>query len=325
MEDQQKYFSEASLLQATRTVMLMKPAELDRVKRSPEGLKAMEESHVYFVCQRPRVRIAAGNTRKKDGIRLTLNIATNKGTVDKEFVVPNDTLRPDMTAAMPHKNGAYFSFTDGRDDVTPLMPPESLLPVASGQLPELARLEVVYIGQAYGESGARSAADRLKSHSTLQKVLADQAHTSWWMEPVLLLFVYDYPQIVWKTDGRGTPAITGDADESHYTSIMDEPLSEAQLVTIAEASLIRYFKPHYNTHFVGNYPTSDLQHLRDAYRLDYNGLITEIDTEGVYVSTFSKHQKAREHHIAQFDLHDPRERFSFFEILPSPKEQARER
>ena len=315
MKDQQKYFTEVSLLQATSGVALLKPAEFERVKKIPaDKLAVINQAHVYFVCQRPRVRIVAVGNREAEGMRFTLEVSNKTNADSKEFLVPDKLLPSQVTSARAVDNGAYFTFAHGRDDISPLWPPEALLAGACGKLPELAKLEVVYIGQAYGDSGTRSVIDRLISHSTLQKVLAEQAHVSWWMEPVILLFIYDSPQIISKMDGRGTPEITGDVDMTHFKSILDEPLSNAQLVTIAEASLIRYFKPQYNIHFKGNYPTSEIEHLHDAYRLDYNAIITEIDTEDIFLSTFTKHQKLSEHHIAQFDLHDANERFSFFEI-----------
>ena len=52
----------------------------------------------------------------------------------------------------------------------------------------------------------------IQSHSTLQQVLADLAHVSWWIEPVLLLFTYDAPRFIMKMDGQGSPEITGDED-----------------------------------------------------------------------------------------------------------------
>jgi len=60
------------------------------------------------------------------------------------------------------------------------------------------------------------------------------------------------------------------------------------------------------------YPTSELQHLRDAYRLDYNAIVTEIDTEDIFVKTLSNQQAPSGHHIAKFNLHDPNKRLSFF-------------
>ncbi len=313
MKQEQKYFGEVGLLQATKGVALIKPAELPRIARSAKALAELADAHIYFVCQRPRVRMVKGGTRKSDGIRFTLNITNKGGTLAKEFLIPDKKLRPEVTAIEPEGGGAYMVVTDEQKrDITPMMPLEELLQFAGDQLPELANLDVVYIGQAFGDSGSRTAIDRLQSHGTLQEILADLAHVSWWMEPVLLLFTYDAPQMIAKMDGQGSPEITGDEDLAHYMSIRNESLSEAQAISIAEASLIRYFQPDYNSHFKGNYPTSELQHLRDAYRLDFNAIMTEIDTEDLYLSTFSKHQVAAVHHIAQFDLHDPKDRFSFF-------------
>jgi hypothetical protein len=63
LKNQQKYFSEASLLQATKGVALFKPAELERLAHAPKTLAALEDAHIYFVCQRPRVRIDAAERR----------------------------------------------------------------------------------------------------------------------------------------------------------------------------------------------------------------------------------------------------------------------
>ena len=189
-----------------------------------------------------------------------------------------------------------------------------LLRMVPEPLPELSELEVVYIGQSLGDDGQRSALDRLLSHSTLQRVLAEQAQTSWWMETVLVLFIYAPHRLILKMDGRGTPEMSDNEDNSHFSTISDLPLSMKQLVTTAEASLIRYFQPKYNVHFMGEYPTSSMKHLQDAYRLDYNAVITEIDTEDIRVNIRSGLVPASCHHIAQFDLHNPNDRLSFFEL-----------
>jgi len=45
----QKYLSKG--------VILLKPAELDALANSPEHQEKLEEAHIYFVCQRQRIRI----------------------------------------------------------------------------------------------------------------------------------------------------------------------------------------------------------------------------------------------------------------------------
>lgn len=177
MKKEQKYFGEAAVLQATKGVALIKPAELPVIAKSPKALAELAEAHIYFVCQRRRVRLVKGGTRKTEGIRFTLAITDKGGTLTKEFLIPDKSLRPEVTAMEPEQNGAYMVVTDEQHrDITPMMPLEKLLPFAGEQLSELANLEVAYVGQAFGEAGSRTAVDRLQSHSTLQQVLADLAH-----------------------------------------------------------------------------------------------------------------------------------------------------
>lgn len=315
MKTSSKFLTEVALLQATNGVALLKPADLYRTADMvAEQLQQLDSYHIYFVCQRPRARILHARREEVASITLTLSIATRSVETEKivRLPVPSDVPVADL---LPEKNGATYRFKllDGTETGESSI--DYLLQLIPEGIPELSDLEVVYIGQALGTQGGRSAFDRLLAHSTLQRVLAEQAQVAWWMESVLVLFSYPHnPRLVSKTDGRHTPLITGEADWEHFSSIRENPLSEAQLVTIAEASLIRYFQPSYNKHYVGEYPTSNLKHLADAYRLDYNALVTEIDTEDVGVTIRSATIPAADHHIAQFDLHDPQARRSFFAL-----------
>ena len=53
-------------------------------------------------------------------------------------------------------------------------------------------------------------------------------------------------------------------------------------------------------------------HLQTAYRLDLCSVVTEIDTIEIGVRIWSENVPPKGHHMAQFDLHDPKERFGFF-------------
>lgn len=315
MKTLSKFLTEVALLQATDGVVLLKPADLYRTADMvTEQLRQLDSYHIYFVCQRPRIRILHAHRQEAASIALTLVIATHSAETEKtvRLLIP-----PDLPIAnlLPEKNGANYRFEllDGSE--TGEYSIDHLLPLIPKGIAELSDLEVVYIGQALGTQGNRSAFDRLLAHSTLQRVLAEQAQVAWWMESVLVLFSYpDNPRLISLTNGWQKPLITGEANWAHFSSIQANPLSQAQLVTIAEASLIRYFQPPYNKHYVGEYPTSKRKHLADAYRLDYNALVTEIDTKDVRVTIRSAAVPATDHHIARFDLHDSQDRRSFFAL-----------
>lgn len=306
--------TEVALLQCTSNVVLLKPAELYiKDKMVAEHLAVIEQTHIYLVCQRPRIRLI-DSIRTDDGITLTLESSSQDGAVKKILFFPNNEIPVSISKIKVEGNGSYFIFQRPNGDESATFPIELLLKIMPYSLPELSELEVVYIGQALGDSAQRSALDRLVAHSTLQRVLAEQAQGNWWMETVLLLFTYAPHRLIAKTDGRGTPEVTEEDGTSHFSTIYDSPLSISQLVTIAEASLIRYFQPKYNVHFKGEYPTSNMKHLKDAYRLDYNAIITEIDTEDILINVRSALIPPSDHHIAQFDLHNPNDRLSFFEL-----------
>lgn len=316
MKHQQKYFTEVAIAQATNGVLLINPVMLDDIKNfSKDTHSFIEKSHIYFICQRARIRITKASSRTEEGIWITLNVAFETGNTNISVLISDEKLTPECSSVNIMKNGTHCALTNGDKNVTFWMPPEYFFPLLCKQHPELINFKVLYIGQSYDSTGKRSVIDRLKSHSTLQKILAKQIHDFPWSEVIILLFSYADPTLVTKMDGQGTPQIVGEEDRKRFKSVYDEPLSKTQLITIAEASLIRYFNPYYNIYLKGNYPTSSIKHLNDAYRLDYNAIITEIDTEDIYVNTFTDSQKAKNHHIAEFDLHDKDDRLSFFELL----------
>lgn len=98
-------------------------------------------------------------------------------------------------------------------------------------------------------------------------------------------------------------------------SVVDNPLSEHQQICLAEVGLIRYFQPPYNEIYKETFPASDQKILDDCYKIDFSGLIVEIDTSELQLLLHSSTASAAEHHLAQFDLNDPTVRRSFFTFV----------
>lgn len=98
--------------------------------------------------------------------------------------------------------------------------------------------KIEYIGQAYALNGNRTAQDRLLSHQTLQKILADSDRNR---DIRLFLLGVDIAIIDNET-------LSG--EESRVFNIDDVDVNIASYVNLFEAYLINIFKPTYNKNFI---------------------------------------------------------------------------
>jgi hypothetical protein len=57
--------------------------------------------------------------------------------------------------------------------------------------------------------------------------------------------------------------------------------SEQEMITLYEASLIRYFSPEYNKEFKNSFPSTNLKVLQDCYEKDFSTVIAEINHDEI--------------------------------------------
>jgi hypothetical protein len=306
-----KYLSEFAVSLFSARIIGITPAELMSGKE-PEG-EALEISnlcHIYLICRRPASSYDQG-AFSFDGahIKGKLNYKLMGEPKSIEFQFPfklSDGAVGVRISAYPHRDIETYT-EDG--EVIRYIPASMLNNGLAEQ--RFRELEVLYVGQAYA-GGNRSAIERLRSHSTLQKILADTQHSSPDDELILLAFEY---RVISFFDGINKTAIRDERDSKRFLSIFDNPLTEHQQICLAEAGLIRYFQPQYNTIYKESFPAEDQKLLDQCYELDFSALIVEIDTEDLGFGLYSSAIPMDNHHIAKFDLVDPKERRSFFTFV----------
>lgn len=172
------------------------------------------------------------------------------------------------------------------------------------------RFNVLYIGQAYGTDGSRNALDRLLKHETLQRIAikgvpADRRLT------LLMLAIESGNRMItfmnpWadNTDDGGA-RISAGLDKLFGTS-------EAERVTLFEASLIRHFQPPFNKEFKDSFPSTNLKVLADCYDKDFSALISEICIDELPFKMLSDAVAPSQYHTAKIDLHQDEARQVFF-------------
>jgi len=170
--------------------------------------------------------------------------------------------------------------------------------------------KVLYIGQAFGDNGSRNALDRLRKHETLQKI-AVKGVPQGYVLTLLLLEITDSPRMIMmfnpfaKDTTQGLNRIDKGIEKLANTSA-------AERTTLYEASLIRYFSPHYNKEFKDSFPSTNMKLLADCYDKDIAAVTAELALDGLPFKLYSDSVVARDFHVAHHDLHKEEDRKVFF-------------
>lgn len=311
-----KYITELQLILASKGTMLLHPSQISELHKLDDDERDLAECcHIYLIVRRPRLGFVEGslstlNERTKgeffyfkSGIRAEVEFEFTN-THDVEFSI----------SGYPHR----YLIARRKDGDERIFAAHLVSFMCEGiSEPQLRDLEVVYVGMSYGE-GDRAAADRLRSHSTLQQVLADMNADAPDDEALIIMVEYDDPFLMIAIDGANkTLPEDGDRDVVADIRQVRQHIDKKIETSLAEAALIRYFRPKYNEKYKLNFP--DIRHsiLSRLYEVDIVSLAVEINTEDLRARLLSSSRSAGYHHIASYDLHDPEIRQSFYSIFDS--------
>ena len=155
---------------------------------------------------------------------------------------------------------------------------------------EQLECEVLYVGQSYGTKGDRDSLIRLKSHETLQKVMADILYEDINSEIAITLWEFT-PRLLTSLDGRNDFLVTDEEDKQHFKKVLSAPplILDNQIINVTEAALINYFKPKYNDKFKNNFPDITHKGYTFYYDYDYNAITVELDPSCVNIKMHSEH------------------------------------
>lgn len=312
-----KFLSEFAVNLYSGRWLIVMPSQLSAGYELTDAdeIETSRHCHVYLICRRPSCSFDPADFAF-DGKFVSGHIVYKVGgsptrvPFKMPFKLAEGVVKVEL-APYPHRE---FEGKNAAGEAIRFVPAMAIS--ISGIIREavLQQLEVLYVGQAYGD-GNRTAIDRLRSHSTLQRILAEVQYTMPDDEILLLAFEYVPYRILASFDGMDKKAIRDERDQGRFISLVDNPLTEAQQISLAEAALIRYFQPRYNIVYKDSFPASDQALLNSCYELDFSGLVVEIDTEGLRLQLYSQAVGPLDHHIAKFDLVDPKARRSFFTFV----------
>lgn len=276
----------------------------------------IDASHIYIISKVPAIRFCPESHGYEGGILSgKLLYSINGELKSKEFAFPFELMDDAVEVKLsPYPHREVITCNASGEQVRYLQ--ASLLSNAlrwHNEENELRDFEVLYIGQSFGD-GTRTAFERLKSHSTFQKILADLQYQNPEYEVQLFMFEFSDYSVITQFDGRAKNVIDDYRDLDRFRSIIDNPLSLKEQICLIEATLIRYFNPEYNKTYKDSFPDQKHKILESCYDLDFSALIVFMNVEELGYRLWSPSVAPHWRHSCNIDLLDPKERLGFFYI-----------
>lgn len=232
------YMTEFSVILASARWVALTASELATGIPIPEPhLSISAECHIYAICRCPNFSFEPESFGFENGVvsgRISYRVKGKPHFL--EFKLPYEIVDGAIDVRLspyPHRE---FESVDANGEGVRYVPAR-MIAMAEQRFREF---EVMYIGQAYAE-GRRGAFDRLRGHSTLQKILAESLQQSPDDNIFLLAFEYDNPIVVVKFDGINKNAIRGPEDDARLKDLQRKlGLAKDRQICLAEAGLTRY-------------------------------------------------------------------------------------
>ena len=318
-------FAEISVGLSSDGLVLALPSDLKSRRLTNIKAKYLSDyCHIYMVLRRPGLMFVPGRIFcSQAAVYGQLNMMRGGQGQTVDFSVPGQGSPLDWgVSEFPHR----MAMSEPIFPSYRLSLPAYAVP-GTGHVTHASahEAEVLYIGQSFGE-GHRTALDRLEGHSTLQRVLADAIYHAPDQDILLLLIEYAPPKMVMLIPPQSTYPKEYQVNDAEAEKEIDQRLDQLarskhnpiiprrNQVSIVEAALINYFQPPYNKMFVQQKPRQSHRHLLECYNEDFSALAVEVNTEDAKIALYSNARPPGIHHFANFDLHDPETRKSFFRL-----------
>lgn len=265
---------------------MLTPADLYRVQDHPSYKVALSDCNIYLIVRRHRIylnpnSIQLGNRTvqgeflvQRTGRAVSVPFVYD---INQSSVPPNIPIQ--HVGAAENGTGLMLSTSQGLHTIAT----SALVATAqSGLVASDTDLEVLYVGQGIGRKIKRTALNRLLSHTKLQQILAETTTHFPEREVLLLLYRFEHEQTLISNGGDFNLQAQASVkqDKTHFDRLTRVKLDRKEVVALAEAGLINYFKPHYNTLLkTTNFAAIDkLRVLKQLMKKGITGLIVELCT-----------------------------------------------
>lgn len=308
-----KYNPEIVLSFTSVDRFIFRVSDIEELENIPDELKyRLAACHIYLICKRPRLTLIPQSVKVTDThVFFTVEYRLFGVVHSTEVSLPkrhffNEEVRFEVSA-YPYRE--ILTYDDSGNQISTTLI-ANYVHLFDGIPDEVKNLEVLYVGKGL----KNSAKDRLESHSTLQKILADINSNEPDYEVFALVYSFERPK-------KNLIGLTGTKSENSREKV-EELIRKArnykptinEQVALIEASLISYFATSkYNNHYV-DFPNKGVKILDEIYKVDFAAITVLIDNENIgFQQIFSKAIPPNFVHFVKIDFREIEEKFSFYQ------------
>lgn len=310
-------FIEYSIVMHMSKISLCQQDDLDKSLIQRE-YTAESPCHIYFIITRPRITIIPEKCEFKELIRLVFKIQIGNEFIEKEVFLhhpPNEDLsNAVIKSEYPFSN--FQIFNNGEEVLTAKSSVYYTMHLR--EHPDYLNAELLYIGQSYGKQGERNAGDRLKQHSTLQKIYSEISQTNPDKEVWLNLLSFESTMQT-SFDGLSGTSKRQNNDVQNVSTVMhkfiNNELNEKEIINFTEAALIKFFRPKYNVIYKDIFPSLDHKTYKEAIQLDINSVAFYMDTECINLKLYTNTVKPNFINMVSYTLKSEENRKSLFDLF----------
>lgn len=276
--------------------------------------------HIYFIMTRPRITIVPEKCEFGELIRLTFKIQIQGEFLEREVLLHHP---PDLNLsnAIIKSEYPFSSFKILNNDEEVFFAKSSVYYTTHlREHPDYLNAELLYIGQSYGKNGERNAGDRLKQHSTLQKIYSEISQKNPDKEVWLNLVSFERTMHT-SVDGLSGTSKRQDNEIQNASLLMrkfiNNELNEKEIINFTEGALIKYFKPKYNVLYKDIFPSLDHKSYKEAIELDINSVAFEMNTDCINLKLFTDDVKPNYLNMVSYTFKSQESRKNLFDLFDS--------
>lgn len=312
-----KYGTESFLSMYLNQYQFVLGADLESYSKSDGLFNNDNPCNIYFVLRRPKVTInpeSFTSNKVKANFDFIIHEKEHYGVINLAIELKNASSKLELKTEYPYN---LFAITDNSKTLLVARPSSMIdrVEMENNVETDLLDYEILYIGQAYGRDGERTALERLAAHETVQNIythsLTNNPDCDIWIlltnfSQLNLLFNLDSDLIDFNEENEKKDFKKG----NEFIDNNGLNFTEKQKINFTEAALIKYFEPTYNKEFKDTFPNKNHKSYSECYTLDVRALTIELETSEMVRNIYTEKSGRKKYHKQMFEFNDDNDRIS---------------